>query len=499
MNLEIGKHPNVEEWIQQLSDNDMPVFSGTVNSVTGAVNSEFTSASDVAQIVLKDASLTSRLLKVVNSFHFNPTKQAISTVSRAVMLLGFDQVRVLTLSMVLVDNLGKGKHRQRLTEEMALAFHAATQAQELAVKAKAKSPEDVFVATLLSRLGQMAFWAFGDSSAVELQQEVANGKTSTEAETKVLGFPLIELTKGLSKSWGLGELLDDFVNNRSGNENTKFIEFGTSLAQAAVDGWDEEQTDEVLEHIAKALELKNSDLKDLVFANARKAKEVTKLYGSTEASKEIPQPYHQLVEDDEFDDTETCDVDDDIEEQEVEVEAPAQVFPESDNDYLITVMDEISASVQDKASLGIVLEMVLEGVHRGVGMDRAMFAILNPERTKLSCKYVLGDTEDSLSQSLIIDVRKPENIFSQIISSKKARLVPGDPRQLGGTLSRETLKLLGPPPYMVMPAIVRNKVIGVFMADRNASGRRISEEDYRAFQQFCQQANMGLTFLAMQG
>ena len=112
---------------------------------------------------------------------------------------------------------------------------------------------------------------------------------------------------------------------------------------------------------------------------------------------------------------------------------------------------------------------------------------------------MLGDAEDSLSQSLIIDVRKQENIFSQIITSKKARLVPGDPRQLGGTLSRETLKLLGPPPYMVMPAIVRNKVIGVFMADRNASGRRISEEDYRAFQQFCQQANMGLTFLAMQG
>jgi len=495
----INKQTNLDGWIQRLTDNDMPVFSGTVNSVTGAVNSENTSASDVAQIVLKDASLTSRLLKVVNSVHFNPTKQAISTVSRAVMLLGFDQVRALTLSMVLVDNLGKGKHRQRLTEEMALAFHAATQAQELAVKTKAKSPEDVFVATLLSRLGQMAFWAFDDSSATELQQEVANGLSNAEAESKVLGFPLVELTKGLSKSWGLGELLEDYVNHRSDNEDTKFIQFGSSLAQAAVDGWDEEQTDEVLEEIAKELKLKTTDLKDLVFANARKAKEVTKLYGSSEASKEIPQPYHQLVEDNEFDTAEEVAEADDEEVIEQEIETPVRVFPESDNDYLITVMDEISASVQDKASLGIVLEMVLEGVHRGVGMDRAMFAILNPERTQLSCKYVLGDAEDSLRQSLVIDVRKQENIFSQIIGSKKARLLPGDPRQLGGTLSRETLKLLGPPPYMVMPAIVRNKVIGVFMADRNASGRRISQEDFRAFQQFCQQANMGLTFLAMQG
>ena len=94
------QHQNVNEWINQLSDNDMPVFSGTVTSVTDAVNSERTSASDVAQIVLKDASLTTRLLKVSNSFHFNPTKQQINTVSRAVMVMGFDQVRALTLSMV---------------------------------------------------------------------------------------------------------------------------------------------------------------------------------------------------------------------------------------------------------------------------------------------------------------------------------------------------------------------------------------------------------------
>jgi hypothetical protein len=52
---------------------------------------------------------------------------------------------------------------------------------------------------------------------------------------------------------------------------------------------------------------------------------------------------------------------------------------------------------------------------------------------------------------------------------------------------------------MVMPAIVKNKVIGLFIADRNASGRLLTETDFLAFQQFCQQANMGLTILAMQG
>ncbi|WP_438969865.1 HDOD domain-containing protein [Methylophaga sp.] len=496
-----AKHSkNVNEWVKQLSDDDMPVFSGTVSSVTDAVNSERTSASDVARIVLKDASLTTRLLKVSNSFHFNPTKQQINTVSRAVMVIGFDQVRALTLSMVLVDNLGKGQNRQKLVEEMGMAFHAATQAQELAVKVKAKNPEDIFVATLLSRLGQMAFWAFADESADALQAALDSGVTETDAESEILGFPLISLTRGLSKSWSLGELLDDYVNGRSTDTRTTFINYGNALAGAAAQGWDSDETETVIREMAETLNIKTADLKDMAFANARKAKEVTKLYGSYEASREIPQPYLPLIDDDdiEHDESELV-AGDRAAEPEQESTEPAPIFPEADNDYLMSVMEEIATTVQDKASLGIVLEMVLEGVYRGVGTDRAMFAILNPERTHLSCKYVLGDAEDTLTTALKIDIRKQENVFHQIISTKKARLISGDPKNLGGTLSRDTLSLLGTPPYIVMPAIVRNKVIGVFMADRNASGRDISQQDFLAFQQFCQQANMGLTFLAMQG
>jgi hypothetical protein len=48
-----------------------------------------------------------------------------------------------------------------------------------------------------------------------------------------------------------------------------------------------------------------------------------------------------------------------------------------------------------------------------------------------------------------------------------------------------------------MPVIVRSKVISIFLADRNASSQNIEEKDFIAFQQFCQQANMGLSFLTM--
>ncbi|OUR74557.1 hypothetical protein A9Q78_00020, partial [Methylophaga sp. 41_12_T18] len=63
----------LDAWIKHLSGEDMPVFSGTVADVTEAVNSEDSSASEVAQTILRDASLTSRLLKIANNFSYNPT------------------------------------------------------------------------------------------------------------------------------------------------------------------------------------------------------------------------------------------------------------------------------------------------------------------------------------------------------------------------------------------------------------------------------------------
>jgi HD-like signal output (HDOD) protein len=59
----------VELWSQQLTEHDMPVFSGTVSDITNAINRSSTSATDVATGVLKDASLMGDLLKMANSFH----------------------------------------------------------------------------------------------------------------------------------------------------------------------------------------------------------------------------------------------------------------------------------------------------------------------------------------------------------------------------------------------------------------------------------------------
>jgi HD-like signal output (HDOD) protein len=491
----------LESWIKKLSEQDMPVFSSTVADVTESVNNEDSSASEVAQTILRDASLTSRLLKVANTFNYCPMGRKISTVSRAIMVMGFEQVGVLTLTLALVESLSGGIQRDKLTEEMAQSFHAAIQAQELAKKTECKSPEDIFVATLLSRLGNMAFWAFSDQESTEVLNLIqSENLTEQEAELQVLGFRLRDLTESLSKSWTLGDLLDDFLSGaHDDDERVNMISVGQELAEAAKNGWDSDEVSIIFDQTAEKLDLSVDEVKVLAYQNAKYAKELTHIYGVTEASKRIPQPHVDtgMIEED-FADIESESTDEPrstiIEDTVIAVTGK---YPEPDSNVQLTIMQEITFAIEEKPNINIVLEMVLEGLHRGVGMDRALFAIISHKKKILTCKYALGEKSDRLCKELRIDLSNDKNIFHQVIENKKAIHVPSDPKKLTGTLSRDTLKLLGPPAYLIMPVIIRSKVIGIFMADRNASGRDVEEKDFIAFQQFCQQANMGLSFLTM--
>lgn len=489
--------PAVAKWIKNLSDEGMPGFAGTIADVTQEIDSDETSAVDVAQSILKDPALTSRLLKMTNTIFYNPNTRKISTVSRAVMILGFEKVRALTLTLALVESLNDGQQRDILTAEIAQSFHAAFQAQQFAELSRCESPENVFIAALLSRLGNMAFWAFAGEEANELVSLISAGQMTVEqAEKTVLKFSLHELSHGLSQSWSLGQLLEDTLDAKGNADLQVAIIKMSHEFTAAVSkyGWESDELNAVIATIADTLALSVEEVLELTQTNAKRAKDIAKLYGITEASKKIPQPRGNL--DDELGDEAL------IEESTVEAELDEAVRsqpPEPDPHLQLSILQDIADAIEEKPSINIILEMVLEGLYRGIGMDRAMFTVLSKDNRKLICKYALGADNEKILQRFQIDISPTTNIFKQIVTNKKARHIEADPKKLAGTMSKETFNLIGAPPYLVMPAIVRGKVIGLFIADRNASARSIEEKDFIAFQQFCQQANMGLTFLAMQG
>ena len=115
----------LQAWVDALAQRPLPIFSQTATWVLAKTHGDMTTSHELAQQVLRDAAMTTRLLKAANSWHFNPGGQPIGTVSRAIIVLGFDTVRDLCVSIKMMESFVQGEMAAYVLPEMVNCLHAA--------------------------------------------------------------------------------------------------------------------------------------------------------------------------------------------------------------------------------------------------------------------------------------------------------------------------------------------------------------------------------------
>lgn len=477
---------SLAEWVDRLSDKGMPVFAKTVKDIAGVAADRESSAAELSRVILQDAAMTARLLRVANSpiYGLSQSGRAISTVSRAVVLLGFDTVRSLCLTIAVIDALGSGAQKTRVAEHMARSFHAAVQARAIAEKRRDSSPEEVFIATLLCDIGDLAFWSLQSDIAGKLEAALqCPGCDRAQAEREVLGFELRELSLGLTRKWNLGKLLEHTLEHKGDSDpRVSNVQLAHQLARSAEQGWEQPQTKQLLSRIAEAVYMPMQDVTKLVHENASLAAKTAQYYGVADAAERIPMPESQRKESK----AAPLPVQD----------TPKSTYNQPDPMLQLTILRELSAMLDGKHDINLLLEMVLEGISRGIGMDRTLFAMLNPERNRLRARYALGWDSEDMREKFVFDISPLHaSIFSHVLDTREPLWVGQDKEpRLKTLLTPAVQALTGGMPFFVMPIEVNGRSIGLFYADRSLSGRPLDEEAFTAFRHFCQQANLALAY-----
>src|SRR5690606_10877007 len=121
----------LEAWIERISQAELPALAAVVQDLNHLASGSNASVQQLAEVLLRDAALTSKVLRVANSAYFNPQQDSIKTISRAIILIGFDNVRQIALSVSLIDSLLGRQPREQLLELLARSFHAAVQARNI--------------------------------------------------------------------------------------------------------------------------------------------------------------------------------------------------------------------------------------------------------------------------------------------------------------------------------------------------------------------------------
>jgi HD-like signal output (HDOD) protein len=474
-------------WIGKLGESGMPVFANTARDISSVSDSQESSAAQLARVVLQDAAMTAKLLRVANSPVFNPMGKPISTVSRAVVQLGFGEVRSICLSIAVVEAMLKGKQKQRVIEEMARSFHAAVQARSFAEKRKDQSPEEVFIATLLFHLGDMAFWAFAGETAETLDTEFRQreGDDPEKVQREVLGFVFRELTLGLSREWKLGELLEQSLQGKTDkNPRAGNIALGYQLAVASEKGWKDPEVKKLVGRIAENLYMPVEDVIKLVQENAREASDTASFYGAGRAGELIPVPGSRKGE----------------QAADAEQESGCTEYLAPDPMLQLTILRELSTLMESKPDFNMVLEMVLEGMYRGIGMDRTLFALRTPDHQFLVGRYALGiDNEQFCRRFHFETAGRKRNLFTHVVESKQALWIGSEQGDSGGIeilLTPQVEEISNGAPFYVTPIEIHGKVIGVFYADRQPSGRPLDEDSFSSFKHFAHQGNLALAYLS---
>ena len=132
-----------------------PDFASMKESMAGIqriARSDRAHARAMTNLIHDDTAMVSKLLRLINAAYYSSVGGgSITSLQRAVSLLGFKSVGLLASSLMLFERLPKGADGERLRREFARAQLATLLAHDLCHSRN--HIEDIYIAALFQRLG----------------------------------------------------------------------------------------------------------------------------------------------------------------------------------------------------------------------------------------------------------------------------------------------------------------------------------------------------------
>lgn len=482
---------NFRAWLNRLSQEDMPIFGRTVQEIISVSEDYDSNVAQLVQGVLKDASLTTKILKLANTALYNPTDKEVNTVSRAITLMGFDSVRAICLTIALVESITQSVNRKYLIKEFTCALHAATQARALCKNIDSKKAEEVFVAALLWNVGELAFWCFAKNDGEALISELDRGVSKEEAEMKVLGFHLSTLSKQLVKDWNLTSLLqDDSDAKKQNNKLYQLVKGCRDLANRAEAGWKSEKVILAMEQLASLCGMDKEELQESVYKNAHAVASISKTYGVKDVVNIMPEPPVVLTEQEKRQAKEEATTD----------EEGVEGLSQYNSTLQLDILREMSLMLNENPDFNSLIQMALDGICRGIGMDRVLFAMTSADKQYIKARYAIGIESTALLNNFkfkLLTIKA--NIFRMTLEEKRSFWVGGPSRGISDIVTDDIVSTLGGNSFFLIPILVGGKAIGLFYADRIPSKRDLDQKSFQNMEFFALQTSLSLDRITQVG
>lgn len=209
---------------------DFPSLASTLSQVVQALKAE-ESDDQVAQTVLQDFSLTQRVLRLANSPMYASFGGSVTTVSKALYILGTETVAHLVVGLKLMDNLGQSANGEAAELELSKTLMAGAVARAVAGTLSPKDAEESAVAALLNNMGRMLVCFYLPDDFARIAQRTRRGASVDDASTEVLGLTFLELALHVARSWQMPDELRGLMGDESVLQRSEHLQWVRAVGQ----------------------------------------------------------------------------------------------------------------------------------------------------------------------------------------------------------------------------------------------------------------------------
>ena len=471
-----------------------PALSTTITDINRIVASDSESVGKLTRTILRDVSITNKLLHVVNSATYGQFGGRIHTVSKAVLLLGFEAVRSAAMSLVMLE-FSKGKDQAKtMQDEIVGAYFAGVVSRSICERLQLRNNEEAVICTMFQNLGRLLATFFLYEESVQIQDLMGAGMSEEQASHEVLGISYRELGIGMAKHWSFPDRLvhgmqavtarDILSPPRTDADKLKIAaNLANELCATALQTTEAEKpaalqalarryTGSVkvaTEELSAAIEASLKEFAEsapglnLPVKNSRTLDTIKTWAGGVEKPESVP--------------ASAATVDDPLM-LDVHALDHGGECPDDPEQILSAGIRDVTETLVTDFALNDVLQMVLETMYRGMGFSRTMIFIRDSRLGAMRARFGFGEHIERIIPRCTFPLTFAPDVF-HVSLDKGVDIVIDDALapNIASRIPAWHQQAMTAKSFLLLPVMVKNQAIGLFYADSQlAEGIKINPQ-----------------------
>lgn len=502
-----GKQSTLDFLLRRMKlKGDFPALSESIGAINKITGSENENANKLSNTVLRDFALTNKILRLVNSaFYRQAGGGKISTISRAVIVLGFNAIRSIAVTLLLFEHLQNKANAQQLKEEFVRATLTGFVGREAGKRMAFREAEEAFVCAMFHNLGRVLCQYYFPEEADEIRKIMQlKGNPEDRASAQILGLSFEHLGLGVARFWGFPESIVGSMQRlppgavrkpNSAETRLRVVSaFANEVCGVVADIPPEERKQalhKVMERFGTGLSFDENQLQALVDRSVAELKDLAAVVRLDLSKSAIGRRLRQLPVETarEAAPAETTGTEQTVlyergpsfalPEEAPEADGPAAA-PDAKTLMSAGIQDISNALLEDFA-LNDILRIVMETLYRAKGFTRVLLCIKDARNNTMNGRFGFGPDIHDIAPRMRFPLAHAPDVFHVALARGVDILISDteDPK-IADRIPGWYRKAVSARTFVLFPLKIKERPVALIYADKERAGDIvISEEELK--------------------